>query len=162
MRRLKSTTGREGAFGVAAGVGAGIAVGLWLRLMMRLVALTVAPGPAVIQNADGQLVSSSVPVFTVEGSVSVIFFPAAMGFFLGVFLFLLRVLWPLVALWKGTLFGVFLLAFPGTLLLLNTPELGIGPRGFGLALFAMTPLIFGWVFEFLLRSSERIPKRAAS
>lgn len=156
MRRLRNTTGKAGAFAVAAGVGAGLAAGLWLRLMMRLVALTVAPGPAIIQNADGELLSSSVPVFTVEGSISVIVFPAVMGFFLGLFLFLLRVLWPPFSRWRGTLFGVLLVAVPGVPLLLSTPELRIGPKGFGVALFALTPFVFGWAFELLMRTSERI------
>lgn len=157
MDRLKQTSGKAGAIGVAAGVVAGGAAGLWLRLMMRLIALTVSPGPAVIQNVEGELVRSKLPVFTPDGSLSVVFFPAAGGFFLGILFFLARVAVPSLGKWRGTVFGVALLLFPGVPLLLDTPELSIGPQGLGIALFALTPFVFGWVFEGALRLSDRRP-----
>ncbi|HVE92306.1 MAG TPA: hypothetical protein VNE62_08405 [Actinomycetota bacterium] len=118
---------------------------MWLRLMMRVVALVEESPVAMIQDPDGLLRKSRIPVFTVEGTVAVIA-PAVFGGLLFALLLLVAwVLWPRVIGFHGLVVGGALLVVPGTFLIAGTPELELGIRAVSVVLFGLTPFVYGLV-----------------
>lgn len=156
MSELRTVRWQTFVAAPACGFVAGFGAGVWLRIVMRIVALTAGTSVAEIAiGRNGTLVPATIPRFTLDGTIEVVLFPAVTGAFLGLLLLVVRALFPLSRAAGGLALGALLLVFPGSLILASTPEFGIGHRWLGTSLGAVTPLVYGTVFERLLGLTER-------
>lgn len=165
-RRILTMSGWIGVFGLVAGFCAGVATGVAARVAMRVVALSSTVSIVPIQTGEeGALVPTPIPMFTIDGTISMIASPAVAGSFFGVtfFTFSRLILYKVPSVWRGLLFGTVttLLGFG---ILIEPRELAIGSRSVGVVSFAITFFLFGAVFEAVMNGFEKkwpnvFPKR---
>ena len=150
-----------GIAGIVAGGLAGVAAGISARVAMRAVALSEEAPLARIQNPDGELVPSPVPILTLEGTMAVVVPVAFVGLFLGLVftllrLFLLRRATPSQ---RAALYSGLMLILIGWPFYLSTSEFEIGSRAVGVISFALCFVVFAFVFEAIMTTTEsRFPR----
>lgn len=131
------------------GLAAGLTAAVGSRVAMRIVSLAV-PGPtAIVQGSP-----TSVPLFTIAGTIELISFVGFVGTVLGVAVMAVRRLVPLSGWRRGLAIGVIMLAFPGILIFLSDPEFD-QVRPVSISTFGVCFIAYGIVYEAVASRVER-------
>ena len=120
--------------GLVAGLIAGGLTGIAARLVMRVIALT----------------SGASPIFTVQGTFTILKYGAVFGIIVGIIFGFFQPFYPGSIIKKGTKYGLLLSAVMVMTLLANSEEPADARALFILPLVAMLPIIYGLILSWII------------
>ena len=120
--------------GIVAGLIAGVVIGVAARIVMRIVALT----------------SEAVPIFTINGTFTILKYGAIFGIIVGVIFGFFQPFYRGSVIKKGAKYGLILSVVMVMLLFANSEESADARALFILPLFAILPLMYGLLLSWII------------
>ena len=126
--------------GLVAGLIAGVVIAMAARVMMRIIAL----------------MSGAVPIFTINGTFTILKYGAISGIIVGIIFGFFQPFFPGSVIKKGTKYGLILSTVMVMMLFANSEESADARALFILPLFVRLPLIYGLLLSWII--TRLIPK----